>query len=340
VTSNRPVGGGALTRPQAQEWYYRRAAVFFTGIGPRAQHERKREGTNPIKQFQTRAVSIFIALLSAATISAPGQPAAAAEDASAFHQAAHKLTEALAKGDRKTVADLLDDRFQWVEANGQIHTKTDVLDDLAQLAADSEGAMDVRTVEFLDQVERELGIHHGQRFTHLWVRNRAGWRAFVFLNIPIPAERPEYAASPNPPTESDKVCENPCKTLPYKPETTAQEGVLEAWFRLKNDEWHPNPEDWDAHTDPYHETITPRTDIPKLQHVQELAEERKLYGPNGGSGGSSVLSMKMFEFDNVVIMEAFQGRNPAAKPTSWNLRLFVNRGDGWKIALSAQTNIS
>jgi hypothetical protein len=50
--------------------------------------------------------------------------------------------------------------------------------------------------------------------------------------------------------------------------------------------------------------------------------------------------MRMFDFGNIVIMQAFQGRNPSAKPTSWNLRLFINRGDGWKIALSAQTNIS
>jgi hypothetical protein len=50
--------------------------------------------------------------------------------------------------------------------------------------------------------------------------------------------------------------------------------------------------------------------------------------------------MRMFEFGNVVIMQTFQGRNPNAKPTSWNLRVFLNRGDGWKIALSAQTNIT
>jgi hypothetical protein len=184
-----------------------------------------------------------------------------------------------------------------------------------------------------------LGIHHNQRFAHLWVKNSAGWQAFVFLNIPIPPERPDYMAPPSPPTEADKVCENPCKTLPYKPENAVEEGAMATWFRLKNDEWHPNPEDWAAHADDNHETLTPRADIPKLQHVEELAEERKLYGENGGSGGSAVLSMRMFDFGNVVIMQAFQGRNPSAKPTSWNLRVFLNRGDGWKIALSAQTNI-
>ncbi len=289
---------------------------------------------------RTFTLAIAALYFSAALLALSTRPIAAADDAPVFRQANRNLAEALAKGDKTAVAALLDERFQWVEANGRIHTKAQVLDDLAQFAADNEGALDVRTVDFLGQVERELGMHHNQRFAHLWVKNPAGWQAFVYLNIPIPAERPDYMAPPSPPAEADKTCDNPCKTLPYKPENAAQDGAMKTWFILKNDEWHPNPEDWAAHADDNHETLTPRADIPKLQHVQELAEERKLYGENGGSGGSSVLSMRMFEFGNVVIMQAFQGRNPSAKPTSWNLRVFLNRGDGWKIALSAQTNIS
>ncbi len=292
-----------------------------------------------MKLFFTRALAACL-LFGAASLALLSLPLAAADDAPTFRQADKSLADALSKGDAKTVATLLDDRFQWVEANGKIHTKAQVLEDLAQFAADNDGALDVRAVDFLGQVERVLGIHHNQRFAHLWVKNPAGWQAFVFLNIPIPAERPDFTAPPSPPTEADKVCENPCKTLPYKPENAVEEGAMETWFRLKNDEWHPNPEDWAAHADESHETLTPRTDIPKLQHVEELAEQRKLYGENGGSGGSAVQSMRMFDFGNVVIMQAFQGRNPSAKPTSWNLRVFLNRGDGWKIALSAQTNIT
>jgi hypothetical protein len=279
-------------------------------------------------------------LLGAALFSPPTATPAAAADANPFRQAARSLADALAKGDKSTVAALLDDRFVWVEANGKVHTKAQVLDDLAQFAADNEGAIDVRTVDFVGQVERELGMHHNQRFAHLWVKSAASWQACVFLNIPIPPERPDYMAPPNAPNDADKTCENPCKTLPYKPENAAQDGAMKTWFSLKNDEWHPNPEDWASHTDENHETLTPRADTPRMQHIHELEEQRKLYGENGGSGGSAVQSMRMFDFGNVVIMQAFQGRNPSAKPTSWNLRLFVNRGDGWKIALSAQTNIS
>jgi len=292
-----------------------------------------------MEKFFTRTLTSRI-LLGAGLLILPIIQMAHADDAPNFRQAAHSLSDALAKGDKNAAAGLLDDRFVWVEANGILHTKAQVLDDLAQFSSDNEGALDVRTVDFLGQVERELGMHHNQRFAHLWVKNPAGWQAFVFLNIPIPTERPDYMATPSAPTDADKTCDNPCKTLPYKPENAAQEGAMKTWFMLKNDEWHPNPDDWAAHSDDNHETLTPRADIPKMQHVHELEEERKLFGENGGSGGSAVQTMRMFDFGNLVIMQAFQGRNPSAKPTSWNLRLFINRGDGWKIALSAQTNIS
>src|SRR6202521_1390166 len=240
-----------------------------------------------MKRFFTIDLAASL-LLCAGLLALSASSLPATDEAPTFRQADRSLAEALANGDKKAVAALLDERFQWVEANGRIHTKAQVLDDLAQFAADNEGALDVRTVEFLGQVERVLGIHHNQRFAHLWVKNPAGWQAFVYLNIPIPAERPDYMAPPNPPNEADKVCENPCKTLPYKPENAVEEGAIETWFRLKNDEWHPNPEDWAAHADENHETITPRSDVPKLQHVEALAEQRKLYGENGGPGGSAV----------------------------------------------------
>ena len=73
----------------------------------------------------------------------PGRPLFAAEDAQPFRQADKTLADALSKKDSKAVAALLDDRFQWVEANGRIHTKAQVLDDLAEFATDNEGAIDV-----------------------------------------------------------------------------------------------------------------------------------------------------------------------------------------------------
>src|SRR5690349_9604567 len=140
-----------------------------------------------MRRYILRALAPAL-LFGAALFALSSRPLAAADDTGTFRQADKSLTEALAKGDAKAVGALLDERFQWVEANGKIHTKAQVLEDLAQFAADNEGALDVRTVDFLGQVERQLGIHHNQRFAHLWVKNPAGWQAFVYLNIPIPPE--------------------------------------------------------------------------------------------------------------------------------------------------------
>ena len=289
-----------------------------------------------MRHFFARTLVTLI-LAGAALFELSNKPVAAADDA--FRQADHALADALAKSDSKAVAALLDDNFQWVEADGKMHTKAQVLEDLTPLAADNEGAIDVRTLDLLGQAERVLGIHHNQRFAHLWVKRPAGWQAILFLNIPIPAERQENTMTPKPPTNPDADCDNPFRTLPYKPENAAQQGAMEVWFHLKTDEWHPNPEDWDAHSDENHETITPNGDVLKLQHVAQLAKQRKLYGEKGANPGEPVMSMRMFDVGNVVIQECLQGRARATKPTNFVTRVFINRGDGWKIVLSAQTII-
>lgn len=265
-------------------------------------------------------------------------PRAALSADLSYAQAEHAFSEALAKGDPQAVATFLDDNFKWVESDGKIHTKMEVLQDLGSLARNNEGAIDVRTLDLLGRVERVLGMHHNERFAHLWVNRAGSWQAFAFLDIPIPAERVESTATPKAPVEPDADCENPCRTLPYKPENAAQKGAMETWLRLKTDEWHPNSADWAAHADDAHETITPTSDLLKLQHVAELAKQRELFGEHGADPGEPVISMRMFDFGNVVVQQCLQGRD-SAKPRTWVMRVFVDRGDGWKIVVSAQTRI-
>lgn len=293
-------------------------------------------GTDRMRSFLKKALSISVFCCVFAM--PPGRPIAT-DDVAITTRTERSLMAALAKGDQKAVAALLDPDFQWVEANGKTHTKAQVLEDLTPFATDNQDAIDVRTLDLLGQGQRILGNHHNQRFAHIWVNRPAGWQALIFLDVPIPVERPEYTAIPKPPANPNADCENPCRTLPYKPENAAQEGALAAWFRLKNAEWHPNPEVWDANSDENHETISPRGDLPKLEHVAQLAQQRKMYGEKGANPGQPVLSMRMFDVGNVVVQECLEGPKGATKPTTFALRVFINRGTGWKIVLSGHTNI-
>jgi hypothetical protein len=172
-------------------------------------------------------LSIFTAIwVCAAGFAFVSSPAPAADDTPEYRLADRTLVAALAKGDRQATASLLDENFQWVEANGKSHTKAQVLEDVAAFASDNENPIDVRTLDLLGQVERVLGMHHNQRFAQIWVKRPSGWQAFLFVDIPIPAEPSKNLAPPKPPVDSDKVCENPCKTLPYKQENAAQGGSL------------------------------------------------------------------------------------------------------------------
>jgi len=58
----------------------------------------------------------------------------------------------------------------------------------------------------------------------------------------------------------------------------------------------------------------------------------------GANPGTPIISMRLADFGNVVIMTDLEGRN-SAKPSGWAMRLFIDRGAGWKICLSIHTTI-
>lgn len=259
-----------------------------------------------------------------------------------FRKAQREFEDALQKRDRAAVAPLLNDNFQWVNSAGEQHSKAQVLENLDGLAANNTGMLDVRITDFRGDVERLIGLHHDERFVHLWAKNHGVWQAFAFLDIPLPKERALDVDPPAAPKDPDAPCINPCQTVgDFKPADKSQADVLRVWLQLKNSEWHPNPSLWGQRSDIYHETITSNMDMLMLQHVGLLANARALYGEKGGGPGEPVLQMKMFTFNNVVIQQNLQG--PGNTPVTWIMRVFVNRGDeahpDWKICLSSQTRI-
>jgi hypothetical protein len=259
-----------------------------------------------------------------------------------FRKAKHDLDEALQKHDKKAVAALLNENFQWVNSSGDQHTKAQVLENPDELASNNEGALDVRTTDFRGDVVRLIGIHRNERFVHLWAKSNGAWTAFAFLDIPLPKERSLDVDPPVAPKDPDAPCINPCKTVgDFKPADAKQAEALRVWMILKNSEWHPNGDVWGSHSDVYHETITADMDMPMLQHVAQLSYAQKLYPGKSVGPGEPVMQMKMFTFNNVVIQENLQGKG--TKPVTWIMRVFVNRGDDahpdWKICLSAQTKI-
>jgi hypothetical protein len=249
-------------------------------------------------------------------------------------QADRALSDALAKSNRTLVASLLDDEFAWTEADGKTRTKAEALEHLPELLTDNQGDSDIQTHDF-GQVERIVGVHHGDRFVRLWVKRPTGWRAFILIDVPIPANG--YSNHPSPVQHPGKDCVNPCKVLPYTPQNAAQEGAMQSWLVTKMDEWHAIKTDWPKHISDTMVVISPTMWFNKAGRLDLLAKQYDAYGD--GNFSPAVESMRMFDFGDAVVMTAIHAPGGPSGKRAYAVRMFVKERDGWKGALSAQTDI-
>ena len=285
-----------------------------------------------MKKFATSAlvVGLFFAGTSAGLMR---RAAAAADDEQMAVQADRTLNEALGKANKTAVDRLLDANFEWTDADGKTRTKAETLQALPTLATDTQDETEIQTHNY-GQVERFVGRYQNTRFSHLWVKRADGWRAFVFLDTPIPAEG--YRNRPSPPQPEDKECINPCKVLPFKPANAAQQGAMDAWLATKMDEWHAVADDWPKHVNEASLAISPTMFMNKAERLALLVKQKEAYGD--GSHSPAVVSMHMYDFGNAVIMTALHAPGTNGK-SSRALRMFVKEDGVWKIALSDQTDI-
>jgi hypothetical protein len=256
---------------------------------------------------------------------------AAAGDEQAILQADQSLLQALAKADKTAVGALLDANFEWTDADGKTRTKAEALQDVTALAKDNEGDTDVKT-HYYGELDIIFGFHHNARFSRIWVKRPAGWRAFVFMDTPRPAQA---SAAATPPASGGFAgdCENPCRTLPYKPKTAAHKAMLEEWQKTKVDEWHPDAADWATHVTDEFLIINDRSERNRDERV---AFAKKQQEAGISMPGDPIVSMTLSDFGNTVVMISHHVPYRGGKPY-YNARVFVSRGGHWPIAWSQQT---
>lgn len=258
---------------------------------------------------------------------------AAADEEQAVLQSDHALAEALQSANKSAVNAFLDESFEWTDTEGRSRKKPDVLMDLAAFATDNQGDTEVKA-HYYGQLAIIFGFHNHARFAHIWVKRAAGWRAFIYLDTPIPKQN----SSANPALTSSGIvgdCENPCRTLPYTPNTPADKAVLAEWQKTKLDEWHPDAEDWATHLAEEFLIINSNSERNKAERV---VIARKQQEAGVGVPGDPVVSMSLSDFGDAVVMISQHVPYRGGKPY-YNARVFVNRNGHWLLAWSQQTTI-
>jgi hypothetical protein len=279
----------------------------------------------------TRHLAVALALCAGAVCPFAAQTTRSAATDSAL-QADRQLSSAYEKGSSSTINTLLDAEFTWIDTDGIMWERPDVL--RAGLKPLISNAADVKTTEHKYAEGKVVWIQNNQGnkyAAHVWVQRPAGWRLLHVNEIatrppdPVPNVRPAYAVP----------CINPCKDVPYKPISASEKAALAAW---QDQEGANGPGHHDMHIgdDVYvisSTTTTPRKSAtaPGPTPVSPAAANRPPVG------AAPALWARTWDFGNAVV--AIMLQPTYGGKAYWSSRIFANHDGLWKMDESYHTTI-
>jgi len=251
-------------------------------------------------------------------------PAGAQQDSSPL-LADRSLLQALESKD-KAAAQLLDADLIWIDATGHRLTRAEVLERLPAVAnAD---------VEAPPRIYGETAVVRANRgkmnVLRVWVKRVAGWRALLYQEV-LQVEKSEPPAG-----KTSVECVNPCKTIPFQPQTANEkeaiaswQGVMRAMAESDAEAYAPLIADEFTATDTFHDRPYTKAD--------RLAQINKQKTTGTRAAPQELLSAEMFDFGETVMMVAHEQR-PGGK-SYFNTRMWVKRDGRWQMIFSFNTQI-
>ncbi len=262
-----------------------------------------------------------------AVLVAPPRSAPSDDVTAAVLQADHSLLQAFQKADRVTADRLLDTDFTWIDSQGKSLNRKQALQDFP---APANADADVQS-----RVYGQSAIFRANRGTvqvlRVWIKRASSWKLILYQEVTL-VEKSE------PPVAGDASgdCENPCKSIPFEPETPSEkeaiaswQGVMRAMATNDTDAYAPLIADEFTATDTHHDR--PFTKVDRLAQIQK----QKLSGTR--SVPPALVSARMFDFGGTVMMIAREQR-PGAK-SYFNTRMWVKRDARWQMLFSFNTRI-
>jgi len=277
--------------------------------------------------FHLRSSRFAALWLSILPLGMAASPALSADDTQAVLQSDRALLLALKDSDKTALAPLLDASFMWINSKGLRLPRQRVLDTLPAVA-NSDVEPQARVYGGSAVVRANRG---SMSVLRIWVKRGPAWRLIHYQEVlQVPKTEPP-PADPGP-TE----CENPCKTIPLKPETRSEteaiaswQGVMKAMAENDADAYAPLIADEFTATDTHHDH--PHTKSERLAQIKK----QKLAGAR--SVPPALLNAQVFDFGYTVMMVAFERRSNA-KPF-FNTRMWVKRDGRWQMLFSFNTRI-
>jgi hypothetical protein len=283
------------------------------------------------------AASVLLGAL-ALTKAQPKAPALPAEDALVLAADA-ALGDAMRAGDRTATRRLLALQFSLVDASGKIYARKETLADLKGLAAAP--ASDVR-VRSYGLVAAVTGRHKAARdtdvfFLNVWVKQKGAWRALLIQDVPVAEDETGATAATAAPPPSTDECQNPCRTIPYRVRSAAEQDVISSFQTIMKAIVAHDATGWSKYVaDEFRAYTNDRPPIGKAERIATIERQKEAGTP---ASVGAVQSMHLAVYDDGAVMTATEAPSDPLRPTYRAARLWTRRNGQWLMALSAHTDV-
>jgi hypothetical protein len=281
-----------------------------------------------MRSLVTSVLTICV-LLCGLVLGTPGKHGTAAAEESSVIQADREFVQAAAKGDSAAVARLLDTDFTWTDADGKTLSRAEVLSSLPKPALGNEAGAHQRR-QTRSQVEAIMADRDTIHVLRLWVRRGSAWRLLVYHEVALGRQE---ASSPG---TAVTDCENPCKTLPYKPKNESEQAVIASWQALETGVTNHDASAWSPHIAEEFTMLGSTNDHP-LTKADRIATLNLQKQTGRGTAPAPLISAQMFDFGDSVIMTCLH-QPYTGKPVHVT-RLWIKRDGKWILSISYQTTI-
>jgi hypothetical protein len=164
----------------------------------------------------------------------------------------------------------------------------------------------------------------------IWVKRAAGWRVLVYHEVALS----QQSAAGSGPGVTD--CQNPCKTLPFKPKNEAEQAIIASWQALETGVTNHDAAAWAPHIADDFVMLSSANDHPmsKSDRIATLNLQKQT---GHGSAPAPLVSAHMFDFGDAVVMTCLH-EPYTGKPVHVS-RLWIKRDGHWIMSISYQTTI-
>jgi hypothetical protein len=259
----------------------------------------------------------------------PSNAVIAAGEEQTVMQTDHEFVQAAAKGDKATVARLLDENFAWTDSDGKTQPRAEVLNSLPKPALGDEAGATSKQRTY-GQVGVVMSGRDKFHVLRIWVKRASGWRVLVYHEVALGRQ------APAPPRPGVKDCENPCKTLPYKPKNEAEQGIVASWQAIETGVTNHDSAAWSPHIAEEFVMLGSTNDHPltKADRIATLDLQKQT---GFGEAPPPLMSAQMFDFGDAVVMTSLHQPH-TGKPVHVS-RLWIKRDGRWLLSISYQTTI-